>query len=127
MIMKSWCHNLHSSRDIKQNVLKLLTLGHFLPFYPLKNLKIIILKNIKIFCDIIIYIINMCVFPEIQGDTDRIFCHFGRFFALLPKIPKNYDQMMYSSWDMVRDRQMDGQKKWHIEVGAPPKNSRHKL
>ena len=32
---------------------------------------------------------------------------------------------MYSSWDMVRDgqtdRRMDGQKKWHIEVGGPPK------
>ena len=43
---------------------------------------------------------------------------------------KNYDQMMYSSWDMVRngwtdaemDRQTDGRKKWYIEVGAPPKN-----
>ena len=39
---------------------------------------------------------------------------------------KNYDQMMYGSWDMVCDRQMDrqkgGQKKWHVEVGAPPKN-----
>ena len=32
---------------------------------------------------------------------------------------------MYGSWDMARDRwtdrQTDGQKKWHIEVGAPPK------
>ena len=53
--------------------------------------------------------ITIYVLPEIQGDTDRIFCHFGRFFALLPKIPKNYDQMMHSSWDMVRDRWMDGQ------------------
>ena len=35
---------------------------------------------------------------------------------------KNYGQMMYSSWDMVRDRRTDGWKKWHIEVGAPPKN-----
>ena len=35
--------------------------------------------------------------------------------------------MMYSSWDMLRDRPTDGQtdrqKKWHIEVDAPPKNS----
>ena len=34
---------------------------------------------------------------------------------------------MYSSWEMVRDRRMDGrmdrQKKWHIEVSAPPKNN----
>ena len=39
---------------------------------------------------------------------------------------KNYDQMMYGSWDMVCNRQTggrtDGQKKWHIELGAPPKN-----
>ena len=38
---------------------------------------------------------------------------------------KNYDQMMYGSWDMVHDRRTDGQtnsqKKWHIEVGDPPK------
>ena len=36
--------------------------------------------------------------------------------------PKNYDLMMYSSWHMVcnrwMDRQADGQKKWHIELGA---------
>ena len=39
---------------------------------------------------------------------------------------KNYDQMMYGYWDMVCNRQMDRltdrQKKWHIEMGAPPKN-----
>ena len=29
---------------------------------------------------------------------------------------KNYYHIMYSSWDMVCDRQTDGQKKWHIEV-----------
>ena len=32
---------------------------------------------------------------------------------------------MHSSWDTVRNRRMDGRtggrKKWHIEVGAPPK------
>ena len=48
---------------------------------------------------------------------------------------KNYDQMMYSSQDMLRDRWTDkwtdgrtdgwkdGRKKLHIEVGAPPQNS----
>ena len=51
---------------------------------------------------------------------------------------KNYGQMMYGSWDMLRDGETDGRvdgrtdgwmegqtdgwKKWHIEVGAPPKN-----
>ena len=29
---------------------------------------------------------------------------------------------MYSSWEMVCDELTDGRKKWHIEVGAPPKN-----
>ena len=28
---------------------------------------------------------------------------------------------MYDSWEMVRDRRTDERKKWHIEVGAPPK------
>ena len=40
-------------------------------------------------------------------------------------VNQNYDQMMYISWDMVCNRQIDrrtdGHKKWHIEVGAPPK------
>ena len=35
---------------------------------------------------------------------------------------KNYDQMMYDSQEMVRDGRTDGRNKWHIEVGAPPKN-----
>ena len=34
---------------------------------------------------------------------------------------KNYDQLKYSSWDMVRDDRTDGRRKWDIEVGAPPK------
>ena len=34
--------------------------------------------------------------------------------------PKNYDQMMHGSWDMVHDRW----KKWHTEVGATPKNKK---
>ena len=29
---------------------------------------------------------------------------------------------MYGSWDMVRDGRTDGQEKWHIELGIPPKN-----
>ena len=76
-------------------------------------------------------------------DVTVIF-HFGLIFALLPptspknenfkkneKRPgdiiilymytKNYDKLMYSSWDTVCDRQMNGQKKWHMEVDAPPK------
>ena len=41
---------------------------------------------------------------------------------ILDMCTKNYDQIMYCSWDMMCNRQTDGQKKWHIEVGAPPKN-----
>ena len=45
---------------------------------------------------------------------------------ILHTCTKNYDQMMYGSWVMLCDRwtdgQIDGWKKWHIEVGAPPKN-----
>ena len=42
----------------------------------------------------------------------------------------NYDQTMYRSWDTMRevwtDRRTDG-RKWHIEVGAPTKNSKQLL
>ena len=64
--------------------------------------------------------------PEILSTTDRIFCHFGQFFALLPaknpknqnfkkmkktpgniiisqKYNKNHDHMLYCSWDMAHD------------------------
>ena len=43
---------------------------------------------------------------------------------ILHMYTKNYNQMMCDSWDMVHNEWMNGQKKWHIEVGAPPKNSR---
>ena len=50
---------------------------------------------------------------------------------ILHMCTKTYDQMMYNSWDIMLDRRtdgwmdrwMDGQKKWHREVGAPPKNT----
>ena len=38
---------------------------------------------------------------------------------------KNYDQLIYSSWYIVHNGwtygQTDRRKKWHIEVGVPPK------
>ena len=64
--------------------------------------------------------------PEIQRVTDVIFIFHSRlFFALLPPnnkknqnlrleissfytFNKNYDHMMYGSWDMVRDGWADG-------------------
>ena len=37
---------------------------------------------------------------------------------------KNYDHMMHDGLtDVWMDRLTDRQKKWHIEVGAPPKNN----
>ena len=67
-----------------------------------------------------------CMVPEILSTTDKIFCHFGLFFALLPpNNPKNqnFEKMkkipggsiilnmstinenhMYDSWDIERDR-----------------------
>ena len=48
---------------------------------------------------------------------------------ILHMCTKNYDQMIYGSWDIVWDRRtdrwmIDGWEKWHnIEVGAPPKKA----
>ena len=72
-------------------------LEHFLPFYPPNNPKNQNFKKMK------------------QKPGDIIILHM---------CTKNYDQVMYGSWDIVRDRrtakQTDRQKKWHIEVAAPP-------
>ena len=93
-------------------------------------------------------------FPAIWHITDVIIFHFGLFFCpftpltaqkikifkkmkktiediiILQMCTKNYDHMMYGSWNMVpemgwMDRLTEGgtgKKKWHVEVGAPPKN-----
>ena len=86
--------------------------------------------------------------PEIQHVTDVIVIfHFRLFFALLPpnspkiKILKKWkkrleissfyigvtfyicDQMVYGSRDMcTTNRQTNGLKKRHVQVGAPPRN-----
>ena len=67
--------------------MKLVILSHFLPFIPLKTPKIKILKNKKIYWIFHkrapkITIIS-CMVPETKSETDKIFCHFGSFFALL--------------------------------------------
>ena len=57
--------------------------------------------------------------------TEKKHMELSFYDLILHMCTKNYDQMMYSSWDMVHEKrtdgQTDGQKKWHIEVGAPPK------
>ena len=45
---------------------------------------------------------------------------------ILHMCAKNCNQMMYSSWGMVCDGWTGRWKKWHIEVDAPPKNSKVK-
>ena len=82
-----------------QMLLLFLILGYFLPFYPSNSPKNQNFEKTK----------------TTPGDI-----------IILHMFPKNYDQMMYCYWDMVRDRRTDartdGRKKWHKEVGAPPKN-----
>ena len=109
-------------------------MGHFLPFYNPNSPKHQNFKKIKNYQEILSFyisvpkIIRWCTVPEIWCMTDKIvISHFWLFFALLPsnspknqnfekikKTPgdiiilhmctKNYDQMMYGSWDMVHDR-----------------------
>ena len=69
----------------------------FCPFYPPNSLKNQNLKKIK-------------KLPE-----DIIALH---------KCTKSYDHMIYESWYKLHNRQTDKQKKWHIEVGAPPKKQK---
>ena len=105
----------------------------FLPFYPLNSVKNQNFEKMKKCPEILSFyicvlkiIIRWCMVPEIWCVTDVIVTsHFGLFFALLPpKQPKklklmkktlgdiiilhistkNYDQMMYGSWDMAHDR-----------------------
>ena len=98
---KNHDHMLYYSWDMVHDGCNLFfILGHFLPFYPLNNPKNQNFQKMKkIPRDIII--LHMCT--------------------------KNYDQMMYGSWDMVHDRgtdgltdrRMEGWKKWHIRGGCP--------
>ena len=126
----------YSSWEIEQNTLSLVILGHFLPFYPLKNPKNQNFEKWKKLLEISsFYTIIWCTVPEIWSETDRIFCHFGPFSALLPpptphppnpenqnfenKMKKclkilsfctcmstiNEDHMIYGSWNIKCDRQ----------------------
>ena len=46
------------------------------------------------------------------------------YIIILHMCTKNYVQMMYGSWDMVRDGRTDGRtEKVTIEVGVPTKNT----
>ena len=81
---------IYSCWDIEQNRLKLVTLGHFLPFYPphppLKLKEIKTKKKKKKLLEISSFYtcvpkikIIWCPVPEIWSEIDRIFCRFGPF------------------------------------------------
>ena len=122
---------IYCSWDIEQ--LKLVILGHFLPFYSLETPKINILENEKLcwryhhFTRVPKIRIIWCMVSEMWSETDRIFCHSGLLIALLPppmvpenqnfenmkktpgdiiilhKCTKNHDHMLYCSLDMAHN------------------------
>ena len=107
---------------------------HFGLFFALTTRKIKILKNWKKNCWRYHHFTQ--VYQKWQS-YDVWFLRYEDIFCPLPILhmcTKNYDQMMYGSWDMVcnrrmgeqMERQMDEWKKWHIEVGPPKKWCFHK-
>ena len=92
-------HMLYSSWDKACDGCNLFfTLGYFLPFYPSNSWRNQNLEKVK------------------KTPRDIIILHM---------CTKNYDQMMYSSWDMVCNRWTD--RKSDIEVSAPPKSNHSNL
>ena len=96
-------------------------LGHFLHFNPTNNQ-----KNQNILSIFFFFSpppppnsLKNQNFEKIKKPGDIIILHI--------MCTKNYDHMMYCFWDLVCDRRTKRQtdkrmKKWHTEVGAPPKN-----
>ena len=78
---------IYISWDTEQNILKLVILGHFLPFYrpsPPKKPQNQNLKNETFYTCVPKITIIWGTVPEIRSETYRTFCHFGPLFALLP-------------------------------------------
>ena len=44
-----------------------------------------------------------CMVPEMQNETDRIFCHFGPFFVLLPLTNDPENQNIKKNEKMPKD------------------------
>ena len=85
---------IYSSWDIEQNILKLVILGHFLPFYHPKNPKnqnFEKWKNLLEISSFYTFVPKITIIwfrvPEIQSETDRIFCHFGFWAIFCPSPP----------------------------------------
>ena len=85
-------HMMYGSWDMerdRQNFLSFWTI--FCPFTPLTTWKIKILKKWKNCLEMLSFYIHVpqmtiiwCKVPEILKVTEKTFCHFGPFFALLP-------------------------------------------
>ena len=134
-------------------------MGHFLPFYSNENPENQNFEKMKQTPrDIILHLCtikdNHMMYGSWVMEHDTEFVNLGHFLPFyFPNSPKNqnfekmkkktprkmiilhmctknYDHMIFGSWDMVcngwTDGQIDwwtnGKKKWHTEVGAPPNN-----
>ena len=80
---------IYISWDIEQNILKLVILGQFLPFYSPKNPKNQNFEKWKNLLEISSFYkcvpkitIIWCMVPEIWSVVDKSFCHYRPFFAL---------------------------------------------
>ena len=123
------CDMICSSWNIDRDWLKLIILGHFLPFCPfaLKTQKIKIWKKrlemSSSFYTCVPKITIIHIYPGIWNETDIIFCHSGHFLPFYPpndlknqnseKLKKKPtwryhfimwticdNHIMYGSWDM---------------------------
>ena len=87
------------------------SLDHFLPFDPPNNLESQNFDKVKKHLEILsLYTclppmtILQCIVSEILSATDRTFCHFGLFFALLPpRNPENqnFEKMKKAPGDII--------------------------
>ena len=91
-------HMIYGSSDMDQNRHTFLSFWTiFLPFYAPNNPKNQNFEDMKKYLETLSFdtcvpkmIIMWCKVPQIWSTTDRIFCHFGPSFALLPTHdPKN--------------------------------------
>ena len=83
---KTWSYDVTVMRYQVRQTKVFVNSGYFLLFHPINNLKNQSLEKTKILLgDIIIFKWkSWCMVPEIWSVTDRMFCHFGQLFALLP-------------------------------------------
>ena len=86
---KSW--------DIKENILNLVILGHYLPFYPSKNPKIKILKNV------------ITLHMRTKNHNHMMYgSWFGHFFALLPPPTPTLNWSPKSNFWEKKEKKMPG-------------------